>query len=70
MSGRVAGEVLAVDRARYRATALAVLIATSPPFGSIQWNLRFIDCLLFGLFQDAALFPFRAYRRLLSAIGV
>jgi hypothetical protein len=40
MSGRAAGDVFLVVSTRL--VSWAVFMATSPPLGSIQWNLRFI----------------------------
>src|SRR5215470_8401299 len=46
ISGSAAGELLLVVATRD--VSCAVFMATSPPFGNIQWNLRFIvrfDCV-------------------------
>src|SRR5215471_18812336 len=40
MSGRAAGELLLVVATRE--VSWTVFMPTSPPFGNIQWNLRFI----------------------------
>jgi hypothetical protein len=41
MSGNAAGDRLLVVKTRH--VSRADSMATSPPLGSIQWNLRFID---------------------------
>src|SRR5215467_4627139 len=41
MSGRAAGEVLLVVRTRE--VSCGVCMATSPPLGNIQWNLRLVS---------------------------
>src|SRR4051794_37572220 len=51
MSGSAAGDRLLVVKTRH--VSWAVVMATSPPLGSIQWNLRFMGSDLSGAHLEA-----------------